>query len=89
MELFKKKERIGWVDLLRVIGVIGIILIHVVSNTINTFGGLSNNSHVFYVFIHYFSSFAVLANGQLQVKTGAKVTAGSVIRMVTTYVTYY
>ena len=59
MELFKKKERIGWVDLLRVIGVIGIILIHVVSNTINTFGGLSNNSHVFYVFIHYFSSFAV------------------------------
>ena len=35
------------------------------------------------------SSFAVLANGQLQVKTGAKVTAGSVIRMVTTYVTYY
>jgi surface polysaccharide O-acyltransferase-like enzyme len=58
MELFKKK-RIVWVDLLRVIGVIGVILIHVVSNTINTFGGLNNNSHIFYVFIHYFSSFAV------------------------------
>ena len=59
MELFKKKERIVWIDLLRVIGVIGVILIHVVSNTINTFGGLSNDSHNFYVFIHYFSSFAV------------------------------
>ncbi len=59
MELFKEKERIVWIDLLRVIGVIGVILIHVVSNTINTFGGLSNNSHIFYVFIHYFSSFAV------------------------------
>ena len=35
------------------------------------------------------SSFALLTNGQLQVRTGSKVTAGSVIRMVTTYVTYY
>ena len=34
-------------------------------------------------------SFALLTNGQLQVRTGSKVTAGSVIRMVTTYVTYY
>ena len=53
------KERIVWIDLLRVIGVIGVILIHVVSNTANTFGDLSNNSHVFYAFIQYFSSFAV------------------------------
>ena len=55
----KKKERIVWIDFLRVIGVIGVILIHVVSNTVNTFGGLSPNAHTFYVFIHYFSSFAV------------------------------
>ena len=55
----QKKERIAWIDLLRVIGVIGVILIHVVSNTINTFGGLSNNSHIIYVFIHYFCEFAV------------------------------
>ena len=54
-----EKKRIVWIDLLRVIGVIGVILIHVVSNTINTFGGLSDISHKFYVFIHYFSSFAV------------------------------
>ena len=58
MELIKK-DRIKWIDLLRVIGVIGVILIHVVSNTVNTFGGLSNNSHIFYVFIRYISSFAV------------------------------
>jgi surface polysaccharide O-acyltransferase-like enzyme len=58
MELIKK-DRIKWIDLLRVIGVICVIMIHVVSNTINTFGGLSNNGHIFYVFIHYFSSFAV------------------------------
>ena len=57
--MMEKKERIVWIDLLRVIGVIGVILIHVVSNTINTFGNLSNNSHTFYVFIHYFCSFAV------------------------------
>ena len=55
----KKKERIVWIDILRVIGVIGVIFIHVVSNTINTFGGLSSNAHTFYVFIHYFASFAV------------------------------
>ena len=55
----KKKERIVWIDLLRVIGVIGVILIHVVSNTINTFGGLDPTSHTIYCFIHYFSSFAV------------------------------
>ena len=54
-----EKKRIVWIDLLRVIGVIGVILIHVVSNTVNTFGGLSNNSHIFYVFIRYFFSFAV------------------------------
>ena len=58
MKLFSKK-RIVWIDLLRVIGVIGVILIHVVSNTINTFGGLTDNAHKFYVFIHYFASFAV------------------------------
>ena len=55
----KEKKRIVWIDLLRVIGVFGVLLIHVVSNTINTFGGLSSNAHTFYVFIHYFSSFAV------------------------------
>jgi surface polysaccharide O-acyltransferase-like enzyme len=54
-----EKKRIVWIDLLRVIGVIGVILIHVVSNTVNTFGGLSNNSHIFYVFIRYSFSFAV------------------------------
>ena len=54
-----KKDRIVWIDLLRVIGVVGVILIHVVSNTINTFGNLSDNAHIFYVFIHYFCSFAV------------------------------
>ncbi len=59
MEDSKMKKRIVWIDLLRVIGVIGVILIHVVSNTINTFGGLNNEAHIFYVFIHYFSSFAV------------------------------
>ena len=55
----KKKERIVWIDFLRVIGVIGVILIHVVSNTINTFGGLDPTAHTIYCFIHYFSSFAV------------------------------
>lgn len=55
----KEKKRIVWIDLLRVIGVFGVLLIHVVSNTINTFGGLSSNAYTFYVFIHYFSSFAV------------------------------
>ena len=35
------------------------------------------------------SSFAVLAEGQIQVRTGAKVTAGSTIRMVVTYITPY
>ena len=54
-----EKKRIVWIDLLRVLGVIGVILIHVVSNTVNTFGGLSNNSHIFYVFIRYICSYAV------------------------------
>ena len=55
----KKKNRIVWIDFLRVIGVFGVIFIHVVSNTINTFGGLNPLSHTIYCFIHYFSSFAV------------------------------
>ena len=53
------KKRILWIDLLRIIGIISVILLHVVSNTINTFGNLSDNAHIFYVFIHYFCSFAV------------------------------
>lgn len=55
----KIKNRIVWIDFLRLIGVIGVILIHIVSNTINTFGGLSKEAHTIYCFIHYFSSFAV------------------------------
>lgn len=55
----KKKSRIVWIDILRVIGVIGVILIHVVSNTVNTFGGLTPSAHKVYCFIHYFAAFAV------------------------------
>lgn len=55
----KIKNRIVWIDFLRLIGVIGVIIIHIVSNTINTFGGLSKEAHTIYCFIHYFSSFAV------------------------------
>ena len=55
----KKKERVVWIDFLRVIGVFGVIFIHVVSNTINTFGGLNPTAHTIYCFIHYFASFAV------------------------------
>ena len=53
------KKRIVWIDILRIIGIIGVILLHVAGNTINTFGNLSNNAHIFYVFVHYFCSYAV------------------------------
>ena len=37
------KNRIIWIDILRIIGIIGVLFMHIVGNTINTYG-LSNEN---------------------------------------------
>ena len=57
----KKKERIAWIDLLRVIGVIGVILIHVVSNTIIRNAKFTYQTCIY----HVIKSFSSCVNDEL------------------------
>lgn len=59
IEVLKMKNRIVWIDILRIIGIIGVLFMHIVGNTINTYGMQNQNANMVYLFFAYFFLFAV------------------------------
>ena len=53
------KNRIIWIDILRIIGIIGVLFMHIVGNTINTYGLSNENANMVYLFFAYLFLFAV------------------------------
>lgn len=53
------KNRIVWIDILRIIGLFAVIMMHIIGNTINTYGGLSLSANYIFVVIAILLEFAV------------------------------